>query len=154
MSYARPTNNFLNLKSLNFNNMKYILLLAVSVIFFSCTKAKKIEKTIVGTWNISEFSISSKTPTFSGDTTLYNMGYLMFNKNGTGKFDAPSWCTDSFSWKNDKDNIYIVFDFDNFYKDTFKIIDFSKTKLIIESMDSVNNQSANESYKYKYNLTR
>ena len=132
--------------------MKYILLFTASIFLFSCTKAKKNEKNIVGTWNISEFYNSYETPTYYGDTSVYGLGQLIFNNDGTGKFDAPLWSTDSFSWTNDKNYIYLEFNIND--KDTLKITDISKTNMILEDTDSIYSISGFEKYKYKYTLTK
>jgi hypothetical protein len=135
--------------------MKYIFLLSASIILISCSKSKKVEKNIIGTWNISEFynslQIIAPTSTYFSDTTVYNIGSLTFENDGTGKFDVPSFSDDSFNWTNDKENIYIE---SNYYKDTFKIIEISKDKLIFTVHESGMSSSGLEIYNYKYTLIK
>ncbi|MBP5994507.1 MAG: lipocalin family protein [Crocinitomicaceae bacterium] len=133
--------------------MKYLLLLAVSMIFFSCTKSKKIEKTIVGTWNISEFYNSIQTSTFYGDTTVYNIGSLTFNEAGTGKWEVPGFNTDSFTWTNDSKNIYLVKNNPYNSKDTLEIVEFSKNKMIVKSTDT-ENVTGITTFHYVYTLIK
>lgn len=133
--------------------MKYILLLFVSVIFFSCTKTKKIEKTIVGTWNISEFYNSQQSSTSFVDTTVYNIGSLTFNKAGTGKWEIPGFNTDSFTWTNDSENIYLVKNNPSNSKDTLEIVEFSKNKIIVKSMDT-ENVTGLITFRYEYTLNK
>jgi hypothetical protein len=117
--------------------MKYLFLLSASLILLSCSKSKKVEKNIIGSWNISEFYNSLQTitqdSTYFSEGTAYNIGSLTFKNDGTGKFDVPSLSDDSFNWSNDKENIYIE---SNNYKDTFKIIEISKDKLIFTLHES------------------
>ena len=136
--------------------MKYIFLLSTSLILLSCSKSKKVEKNVIGTWNLSEFYYSlnytSQTETIFSDTTVYNVqGNLAFNSNGTGKFDIPSFYDDSFNWTNDKENIYIETNNDI---DTFNIIEISKNKLIIQMQESGMSSTGLESYVYRYTLTK
>jgi hypothetical protein len=136
--------------------MKYIFLLSTSLILLSCSKSKKVEKNVIGTWNLSEFYYSlnytSQTETIFSDTTVYNVqGNLAFNSNGTGKFDIPSFYDDSFNWTNDKENIYIETNNDI---DTFNIIEISKNKLIIQMQGSGMSSTGLESYVYRYTLTK
>lgn len=133
--------------------MKYILLLSASVIFFSCTKTKKIEKTIVGTWNISEFYNSQQSSTSFVDTTVYNIGSLTFNKAGTGKWEIPGFNTDSFTWTNDSENIYLVLNNPYNSKDTLEIVEFSKNKIIVKSMDT-ENVTGLITFRYEYTLNK
>ncbi len=136
--------------------MKYIFLLSAFLILLSCSKSKKVEKNVIGTWNLSEFYYSlnytSQTETIFSDTTLYNVqGNLAFNSNGTGKFDIPSFNDNSFNWTNDKENIYIEINNDI---DTFNIIEISKNKLIIQMQESGMSSTGLESYVYRYTLTK
>jgi hypothetical protein len=133
--------------------MKYILLLSVSVIFFGCTKTKKIEKTIVGTWNISELYLSEQSSTSFLDTTVYNVGSLTFNKAGTGKWEIPGFNTDSFTWTNDSENIYLVKNNPSGSKDTLEIEEFSKNKIIVKSTDT-ENVTGLITFNYKYTLIK
>jgi hypothetical protein len=135
--------------------MKYIFLLSTSLILLSCSKSKKVEKNIIGSWNISEFYNSLQTitqdSTYFSEGTAYNIGSLTFKNDGTGKFDVPSLSDDSFNWSNDKENIYIE---SNNYKDTFKIIEISKDKLIFTEHESGMSSSGLEIYNYKYTLIK
>lgn len=125
----------------------------MSVIFFSCTKTKKIEKTIVGTWNISEFYNSQQSSTSFVDTTVYNIGSLTFNKAGTGKWEIPGFNTDSFTWTNDSENIYLVKNNPSNSKDTLEIVEFSKNKIIVKSMDT-ENVTGLITFRYEYTLNK
>jgi hypothetical protein len=137
--------------------MKYILLLSTSLILLSCSKSKKIEKNVIGTWNISEFynsiQTTTQTSTYFSDTTVYNIGTLTFKNDGTGKFDVPSFNTDSFKWTNDKENIYLEFN-NSTQLDTLEIIESSKNKLILHTTDIGYPFSGIEKYQYKYTLTK
>jgi hypothetical protein len=137
--------------------MKYIFLLSASLILLSCSKSKKNEKNVIGTWNISEFYNSIQTTTQSStyfsDTTVYNIGTLTFKSDGTGKFDVPSLNTSSFKWTNDKENIYLEFN-NSTQLDTLEIIESSKNKLILHSTDIGYTSSGTEKYQYKYTLTK
>ena len=133
--------------------MKYILILPLLAIFLSCTKSKKIEKSIVGTWNISEFYNSQQSSTSFVDTTVYNVGSLTFNKAGTGKWEIPGFNTDSFTWTNDSENIYLVLNNPYNSKDTLEILEFSKNKIIVKSMDT-ENATGLITFLYKYTLNK
>ena len=137
--------------------MKYILLLTASLILLSCSKSKKIEKNVIGTWNVSEFynsmQITTQTSTYFSDTTVYNIGSLTFKNDGTGKFDIPFLNTSTFKWTNDKENIYLEFN-SSTQLDTLEIIETSKNKLILHSTDIGYTSSGIEKYQYKYTLIK
>jgi hypothetical protein len=140
--------------------MKYILLLSASLILLSCSKTKKVEKNIIGSWNVSEVylqtTITSQTTNQSNDTTAYNLeGSFEFYKNGTGKFDVPdlSSSVNLFNWSNDADNIYLTSSANNNI-DTVQIIESSKNKLILFSKQSAYSSSGLETYIFRYTLTK
>ncbi len=137
--------------------MKYIFILSASLILLSCSKSKKIEKNVIGIWNISEFYYSVQTTTqdstYFSDATAYNIGTLTFKNDGTGKFDVPNFNTNSFKWTNDKDNIYIEFN-NSTQLDTLEIIESSKNKLIFQETDIGYPLAGIEKIQYKYTLTK
>jgi hypothetical protein len=130
--------------------MKKILFLSILIFFISCSKTKN-KKNISGTWNISEFYNSYQTPSYSGDTTVYNIGSLTFNNDGTGNSNTTAWGNETFNWSNDKENIYLE---SNNNIDTFKIIEISKNKIILTMHESGMSSSGLENYNYKYTLTK
>jgi hypothetical protein len=135
--------------------MKYIFLLSASLILLSCSKAKKVEKNVIGTWNISEFYNSVQTTTqdstYFSDGTAYNIGSLTFNNDGTGNSNTTAWGNETFNWSNDKENIYLE---TNNNIDTFKIIEISKNKLILHKTDIGYPLAGIEKHQYKYTLTK
>lgn len=139
--------------------MKYIFLLFASLILLSCSKSKKVEKKIIGTWKVSEVyylsTITSQTTNHSYDTTVYNLeGSFVFNSDGSGKFDVPSLSpVQYFNWTNDIENIYIEYN-SNSNKDTLKINESSKNKLILYQSYSAYSSSGLETTVNRYTLTK
>jgi hypothetical protein len=137
--------------------MKYIFLLSASIILLSCSKSKKIEKNVIGKWNLSEFynsiETTSQNSTFFADSTYYNIGSITFNDDGTGKFDVPYLNTSTFKWTNDIEYFYLEFD-NSTPPDTLEIIESSKNKLILHSSDVVFTSSSTEKYQYNYTFTK
>lgn len=130
--------------------MKIGFIFSISILLFACSKSNKIEKIIPGNWNVVEFYNSVQSPSSFNDTTVFNVGNLIFENNGTGEWAILGLNTNSFTWKNDAQYVYLT---SNNNMDTLQIVEYSKNKLVLQSTD-VENVNGLTTFHYIYTLTK
>jgi hypothetical protein len=121
--------------------LKFIpFLLAFLFIAASCNKQKQIQKNLYkkeGKWNITTYTITEfENNVQVGKESYGNVGYYVFNKNGTGvltiTFDGDVE-THPFAWTNTEKEITMLMD--GSYTVIYKILNESKKSMELEYTD-------------------
>lgn len=96
-------------------NSKYsfgmiLMLVALSFGFGSCRKEeKKIEKWIVGTWELDRYVQQDFVDgTLDSESESLNQGKVQFNKDGIGEDIGGNFIGGSFEWSNTKETLTLM----------------------------------------------
>lgn len=105
-----------------------VMLVALSLVFISCRKdEKKIEKWIVGTWELDRYVQQDfKDGNLVDESESVDQGKVKFNKDGTGEDIGGNFIGGDFEWSNTNETLTlitgsgtIIYDIDEYSESNF-----------------------------------
>ena len=111
-----------------------VMLVALSLVFVSCRKdEKKIEKWIVGTWELDRYVQQDfKDGNLADESESVDQGKVQFNKDGTGDDIGGNFIGGGFEWSNTNETLTLI---TGSGTTIYDIDEFSESKFIFSLTD-------------------
>lgn len=135
-------------------NIKYsiglvALTLALSLVFVSCRKdEKKIEKWIVGTWELDRYVQQDfKDGNLADESESVDQGKVQFNKDGTGDDIGGNFIGGDFEWSNTDETLTLI---TGSGSTIYDIDEFSESKFVF----SLTDENGNDKFVERWYLSK
>lgn len=135
-------------------NIKYsiglvALTLALSLVFVSCCKdEKKIEKWIVGTWELDRYVQQDfKDGNLADESESVDQGKVQFNKDGTGDDIGGNFIGGDFEWSNTDETLTLI---TGSGSTIYDIDEFSESKFVF----SLTDENGNDKFVERWYLSK
>lgn len=112
-----------------------VMLVALSLVFVSCRKdEKKIEKWIVGTWELDRYVQQDyKDGELVDESESTDQGKVQFNKDGTGEDIGGNFIGGDFEWSNTDETLTLI---TGSGTTNYDIDEFSESKFVFSLTDA------------------
>lgn len=126
-----------------------VMLVALSLVFVSCRKdEKKIEKWIVGTWELDRYVQQDfKDGNLADESESVDQGKVQFNKDGTGDDIGGNFIGGGFEWSNTNETLTLI---TGSGTTIYDIDEFSESKFIF----SLTDQNGNDKFVERWYLSK
>lgn len=124
-------------------------ILALSLVFVSCRKEeKKIEKWIVGTWELDRYVQQDyQNGELVSDSESVDQGKVKFNKDGTGDDIGGNFIGGDFEWSNTEETLTLI---TGAGTTIYEIEEYSKSKFVF----SLTDQNGNDKFVERWYLSK